>query len=234
MPNKEKSYRRQQELSANRLRQILLIVAGLVVVTIVIVTLITYQNTPLDVSFPAREMGPADAKVVVEIFSDFQCPWCGVFARGPEITLREQYAETGKIRYIYRNFPVVDDFVANGTESHLAAQAALCAGDQGEFWIYHDALYLNQSQTENSGNLSRPRLYALAVQLQLDGIVFEKCMGDQTHKNVVDADAALAQSLGIDATPNFLVNGQQVEIKTTDFQQLFDAIDASLLALGGS
>lgn len=189
-------------------------------------------TAPWDVSFPPREIGPADAKVVVEIFSDFQCPWCGFFAQGPEAKLRDHYVARGTVRYIYRNLPVVDSFMANGMESHDAAMAALCAGDQGQFWVYHDALFRNQAETENSGNFSRPRLYALAVQLKLDGIAFEKCMGDQAHNNVIDGDSYLATTLGINATPSFLVNGRQVEITTNDFQQLFDTIDSDLLAQG--
>jgi len=195
---------------------------------------VTRQTSTTDVSFPAREMGPADAKVIVEIFSDFQCPWCGVFARGPEFTLRSDYVDKNLIRVIYRNYPIVDSYVANGTESKLSANSALCAGDQGMFWEYHDALYLNQSSLENVGNFSGPRLYALAVQMKLDGISFQQCMTDQTHKNVIDGDTALAVAQNINSTPSFLVNSKKVEIKTSDFQQLFDEIDVQLAALGGS
>jgi protein-disulfide isomerase len=232
MPTKVQNYRRQKAESSQRL-SVILIVAVVVIGSIILAALyLTHQTSTIDVSFPAREMGPADAKVVVEIFSDFQCPWCGVFARGPEYVLRSEYVDTGKARVIFRNYPVVDAYVANGTESHLAANAALCAGDQGRFWDFHDALYLNQSSVENSGNLSGPRLYALAVQMKLDGAAFQQCMNDQTHRNVIDGDVALAAAYNVNATPSFFVNGEAVEIKTTDFQQLFDAIDAQLNILG--
>jgi len=234
MPAKVQAYRRQQEQSSKRMRETLLIAASVIAIIVIIVLIVTRQTSTIDVSFPAREMGPADAKVVVEIYSDFQCPWCGVFARDVELKLRAEYVEENLVRVIYRNYPVVDSYVANGTESKLAANAALCAGDQGMFWEYHDALYLNQSPVENAGNLSGPRLYALAVQMKLDGIAFQQCMTDQPHKNVIDGDTALAAAYNINATPSFLVNGKFVEITTTDFQQLFDEIDVQLAALGGS
>jgi protein-disulfide isomerase len=234
MPAKVQAYRRQNEQSSKRMREVLLIAACVVAGIVILVVLLTRQTSTIDVAFRAREMGPADAKVVVDIFSDFQCPWCGVFARGPESKLVTEYVDKNLIRVVYRNYLVVDSFVANGTESHLAANAALCAGDQGMFWEFHDALFLNQSSTENSGNFSSPRLYALAVQMKLDGIAFQQCMTDQTHKNVIDGDTAMAVAYNINSTPTFLVNGKLVTIKTTDFQQLFDEIDIQLAALGGS
>jgi protein-disulfide isomerase len=235
MPKKVQSYRRQRSLSARNFRRNILIIVACVVGVVLLVAFLANRNSAMDVSFPAREMGPADAKVVVEEFSDYQCPWCGYFAMTVEGKLREQYITPEKIRFIFRNYPIVDSYVSGGQESHLAALAALCAGDQDKFWNYHDALYANQSETENSGNLSRSRLYSLAVQLQLDGIAFEKCMNDQSHANVINADQTLAVSYyKIQGTPSFIVNGHLVEISSGEFKELFDAIDLALKATAGT
>jgi len=103
-----------------------------------------------------RSMGDPDAPVVVEDFADFQCPCCGQFFSNSEARLREEYVETGKVRFIFRNYPIVDSYVSNGTESTLAALAALCAGEQGDFWEYHDLLFENQSG-ENERPRGKPR-----------------------------------------------------------------------------
>lgn len=233
MPKQERSFRRQHELSSQKVQRNILIIVVCFIVVILVIAFLANRGSVTDVSFPAREKGSADAKVVVEEFSDFQCPMCGYFAMTAESKLRTQYIDTGKVRFIFRNFPIVDGFVAGGQESHQAALAALCAGDQGKFWDYHDALFANQSQTENSGNFSRSRLYSLAVALELDGIVFEKCMNDQTHLNVINADQSLAVTkYNLPGTPSFIVNGVVVDFSSYEFTEIFNAIDAALAATG--
>jgi protein-disulfide isomerase len=185
------------------------------------------------VVFSAREMGSADAKVVVEEFADYQCPVCGVFHSTAEPRLRSQYIKTGKVRFLFRNFPVVDSHVANGTESHLAALAALCAGDQNVFWGYHDLLFENQSG-ENQGDFSTPRLDSFAAQLHLDGVTFDQCLGNQTHADILTGDIQMGKSHQVNGTPSFFVNGTPVNgAFSADFPWLFDAIDKALRAAGG-
>jgi protein-disulfide isomerase len=226
MPRRNRNFSRQRAASNNLQRNILIVVA-VVVVVIVIVAVAAGTSAPSgDVSFPAREMGPSTAKVVVQEFSDYQCPYCALFNSTAEITLREQYIKTGKVLFIFRNFPIVDGYVNSGSESHLAALAALCAGDQDMFWEYHDLLYHSQT-TENSGNYSSPRLEAYAAQLHLDSIKFAQCLNNQTHLDVLNGDIQLANYYKLNATPSFFVNGHEITM-SQDFHELFDAIDSAL------
>ena len=200
------------------------IASAIVVVVIVIIALAANPQTPVSaMAFPAREMGDSNAKVVVEEFADFQCPYCGMFNSVAESRLRVNYVQTGKVRFIFRNYIVV------GAESNLAANAALCAGDQDTFWEYHDLLYKNQG-AENSGAFSSPRLESFAAQLHLDGVKFDQCLGNQARADVINGDIQLGRRYGIDSTPSFFLNGRQVNInpQDTQFQELFDAIDKTL------
>jgi protein-disulfide isomerase len=231
MPKKRRSFSRQRTSSKIFQRNLLIgvaVIAGLVV----IIAIIASQSAPIDKSFPPREAGNPAARVIVEEYSDYQCPFCGLFATTAEIRLRENYIKPGKILFIFRNYPIVDSYVANGSESHLAALATLCAGDQDMFWEYHDFLYQNQLG-ENQGNLSSPRLQSFAAQLQLDLLQFNQCMDKQDHMDIINADVQRARALNLGGTPSFLVNGVLANGASEDFQWLFDAIDRALLSVGG-
>ena len=231
MPKKRRSFSRQRASTRNFQRNLLIgvaVVAGI----IVIIAVLAGRISVADKTFLPREAGNPDAKVIVEEFSDYQCPYCGLFARTAEIRLREEYIKPGKILFIFRSIPIVDSYVANGTESHLAALAALCAGDQEMFWDYHDFLYQNQLG-ENQGNFNAARLQSFAAELQLNIVQFNQCMSNQDHDDVINADVQRANLAGIDGTPSFLVNGVLASGTSADFQWLFDAIDRALLSVGG-
>ncbi len=231
MPKKHKSFSKQRSSSKNLQRNILIGI-GAIVGIVAIVAIIASQSAPIDVDFPAREAGNPVARVVVEEYSDFQCPFCSLFATTAEIRLREEYIKPGRIRFIFRNYPVVDSFVSGGNESHLAALAALCAGDQDMFWEYHDYLFQNQAG-ENQGNFNSARLQAFAAQLHLDSLQFNQCLSNQTHLDVLNADVQRGNAIRLNGTPTFFVNGVVVNGTASDFEWLFDAIDRELLKVGG-
>jgi protein-disulfide isomerase len=231
MPKKQRNFSRQRSQSKDLQRNLLIGIA-VVIGIIAVVAIIASQSAPVDKSFPPREAGNPAARVVVEEYSDFQCPYCGLFATTAEVRLREEYIKPGKILFIFRNFPIVDSFVANGNESHLAALASLCAGDQNMFWEYHDLLFQNQVG-ENQGDFNTARLEAFAVQLNLDSLSFNQCLSNQTHLDVLNADIQRGNTLRISGTPTFYVNGVQSNGTAGDFQWLFDAIDRALLTAGG-
>ncbi len=231
MPKKHKSFSRQRSSSKNLQRNILIGI-GAIIAVVAVVAIIASQSAPIDKSFPPREAGNPNAKVVVEEFSDFQCPYCGIFATTAEIRLREEYIKPGRILFVFRAFPIVDKFVSGGNESHLAALAAFCAGDQNMFWEYHDYLFRNQSG-ENQGNFNSARLQAFAAQLHLDSLKFNQCLSNQTRLDVLNADIQRGNALRLNGTPTFFVNGSLVSGDDTDFQFLFTAIDRELLKVGG-
>lgn len=156
--------------------------------------------------------GPADAKVTVVEFSDFQCPYC---TRAAEVTnqIKEKY---DNVRFVFRQFPL-----SFHKEAHLAAQAALAAGAQGKFWEYHDLLF------ENQKSLDRASLEKYAEQLGLDMAQFKKALDEGTYKDDVDADIALGTKVAVSGTPTMFINGERVQ-NATDFASVSAQIDEAL------
>ncbi len=147
--------------------------------------------------------GSATAPVTIAEYSDFQCDYCGQWARTVEPELQAQYIDTGIVRFEWH------DMAWEGPESEAAANAARCAGDQGQFWAYHDLLYRSQGPL-NSGAFSAAHLKAFGAKLGLDTKTFDACVDANTYGSAIQADLAAATQLGINGTPTFIVNGQRL------------------------
>ncbi len=152
----------------------------------------------------SNTMGDPNAPVHIIEYGDFQCPYCLKFWKESEPQLIEQYVNTGKVYFEYRNFAFL------GQESIDAAEAAYCAGDQGKFWEYHDTLFINW-KGENIGAYSQKNLIKFAKIIDLDQQEFETCISERMHQGTVEHDLAQAEADGIRATPTFLINGYKVE-----------------------
>jgi protein-disulfide isomerase len=173
-----------------------------------------------------REMGNPDAKVVVEVFSDFQCPACRNFAQSIEPLIVNSYVQDGRVLFIYRQFPFLDDRVAK-KESDQAANASMCAADQGKFWELHDVIFANWNG-ENQGAYSDKRLIAMAESVGLDMTAFKKCFNSNQFKSDIQADLAKGTQLGVNSTPSVFVNGALVDSPDpTSIQQAIEAALAS-------
>lgn len=139
----------------------------------------------------AAMMGAEDAPVVLIIYSDFQCPFCGQFARDvlPEIT--DAYVATGRLRLVFRHLPLESIHpMAVG-----AAAAAECAGRQGQFWPMHDLLFKVPSR------LSPEQYRSNAADLRLLSEAFDTCLAGTEATAKVRADSLASQSLGLSSTP---------------------------------
>lgn len=169
--------------------------------------LIPIRPTPPELVDPTnpRAVGPADAPVTVEVWSDFQCPACGFFSRQIEPDLIEEYVRAGTVRLVYRDFAFIDGGDANG-ESQQSAAAARCAGEQGKFWQYHDYLMENQDG-ENEGAFRRERLDLIATAISLDPAAWGSCMGDDAPEQAVKAETDEGRTAGVASTPNLAING---------------------------
>jgi protein-disulfide isomerase len=148
-------------------------------------------------------IGDPNAKVVVEEFADFQCPWCQYYFQEIEPTILSQYVETGQVYYKYIPLAFL------GQESVDAAQAAYCANDQGKFWEYRAYLYTNLTG-ENVGSYEQKNLIAFAKSLDLDINTFTTCLTTAAHTQEMSENDVYAQSAGMSYTPSFLVNGTLV------------------------
>jgi len=158
--------------------------------------------------------GPSDARVTIIEFADFQCPYC----RAVEPTLnqlREQYKD--KIRYSYRDFPLPMHPYAE-----KAAEASRCAGEQGQYWPYHDRLF-----TGDAESLSDAHLRSTAAELKLDSDKFGKCLDSGKEQAAVAKDFDQGKSLGITGTPSFFVNGYYLS-GAVSYDQLRELVDQQL------
>ncbi|WP_267145139.1 DsbA family protein [Myxococcus qinghaiensis] len=144
----------------------------------------------------APALGPQKAAVTVEVWSDFECPFC---SRGASVVegLRERYGD--KIRIVFRHMPL-----PSHVDAKKAAIAAMAAHEQGKFWEMHDVLFDNQRA------LDRASLEKYAKGLGLDLERFKKSLDTKAWDNYVEADLVEAQRRGIAGTPTFFINGTGV------------------------
>ena len=138
--------------------------------------------------------GNVNAKVTIVEFSDFQCPFCGRFARETFAQLDHDYVATGKVRYVFRNFPL-ERIHPNAFKAALAGE---CARPQGKFWELHDRMFANQQALADLNLLN----YAKAV--GIDGAAFQRCVtGPVAAKVRQDLDEGARA--GITGTPTFFI-----------------------------
>lgn len=237
MSKREEIRKRKQQQTR---RQMLAIAAVIVVVAIAVAGWLIYQNylntrpvaqgsftTVPTQTWPqadGKALGPKGAKVLVQEFADFQCPICGEFFHGVEPQIIKDYVTTGKIRYEFHHFIVIDKNTG-GVESHHAAEASECANEQGRFWDYHNMLYTNQ-QGEGSGAFADNRLQAFAAALGLDTQKFNACFDAHKYSAAVDADEALGTGMGVQGTPTIFINGAMVSnpLDYTAIKQQLDVL----------
>jgi protein-disulfide isomerase len=149
--------------------------------------------------------GAEDAPVRVYEFSDFGCPFCGMFARGTCPALHEEFVATGKVSWTY--VPFVMGMFRNGAES---ARAAECAAEQERFWEMHDLLY--ERQNEWKASRSAAQLFnGYAARLGLGEARFGSCYREDRGAARTAINNRAADALRVRATPSFFVNGRLVE-----------------------
>lgn len=163
--------------------------------------------------------GDPDAPIAVIEFSDFQCPFCGQWAGNTGKQINEEYVESGEVRIGYVHFAFL------GPESQWAAEASECAAEQDMFWEFHDHLFANQNG-ENRGAFNKDILKGFAAQLGLNTTAFNACMDAERYAATVQNETAWAQSVGVQSTPTFVVNGFPViGAQTIDvFEEVFNTV----------
>lgn len=227
---REKRRRQQQR---NLLTGVLIIVG----IAVIIVGIVIYRTQAqvgdivmADVlDYPPSQdtsLGDPNAPVRIDEFADFQCPACAAFHESTMKPLLDTYIKTGKVYFVFHNFPFLDSR-SPGNESQDAAMASMCAAEQGKFWPFHDMLFANQIG-ENVGSFSRPRLEAMAEKLGLDSS-FDTCLSQGRYQQQVQDDFNLAIQSGVQSTPSFLINGQLV-VGVQSFASMSSLIDQALEA----
>ena len=141
-------------------------------------------------------MGRDDAPVTVVEFGDYQCPFCRKYHSATFADLKKNYIDTGKIRYVVRDFPL--SFHANASNAALAAR---CAGEQGQTQF----LAMRDFMLDTSADLALESITKYAGQAHLDMGRFQACMDAKKYSPDVQKDVAAANALGINATPSFVI-----------------------------
>jgi len=139
-------------------------------------------------------LGDKDAKVTAIEFFDFQCGFCARHVAKTFPLLMNEYIKTGKLKYVVRDFPLDSHPLAP-----KAAEAALCAAEQGKFWPMHDRLF------ENPRLLAEKDLAAHAQAIRLDTAKFNKCLGSGQYTAQVSKDQHAGELAGVDGTPTFFL-----------------------------
>jgi protein-disulfide isomerase len=169
------------------------------------------RGGPVRADAPA--LGPAGAPVTVEVWSDFQCPFC---ARGADRVkeLRAHYGD--RVRVVFRHLPL--DFHPHARK---AAEASMAAHAQGRFWELHDALFSDPAA------LGRGELEAHASRAGVDGPALRRALEAKTYAARVEEDVAEARARGISGTPTFFVNGAPL-VGARPLEDFVAAVDAAL------
>lgn len=142
--------------------------------------------------------GNPKAPITLLEYSDFTCHFCKKFFHDTFPKLLSEYIETGKVRFVYRDFP-------RGLGSPLrSANAARCAGEQDEYWPMHDRLF------NSDGQFSPENLNKFATELQLNQKKFTQCLKAHKYFPDIEKDLKDAGSLGIRGTPAFVLFPTQV------------------------
>lgn len=168
---------------------------------------VRYPLTPL--ASDAVVTGPASAPVTIVEFSDFQCPYCG---QAQELVdeVAKKYGE--RVRVVFKQLPLDIH-----PQARLAAEASLCARDQGKFEKLHDWLFAN------SKGITVEAMKAAAPELGIDAAKLESCLTAKTHTSSVDEQLAQAVALGVSSTPSFFVNGRKVADRSlASFSRMID------------
>jgi protein-disulfide isomerase len=170
---------------------------------------------------PSR--GPADAKVVVVEYSDFQCPFCSRVYTTVETQLMKEYGD--RIRFVFKNYPLssIHPWAEDGA---VASECAFAQGNDA-FWKMYDGLFTKQA--EITADNFKTKAGEIAKDAGMDTAKFSECLDGKQTLEAVKADEKEAEALGVNSTPTFFVNGRRLAGAQSyeSFKQIVDQ------ALGG-
>ncbi len=162
----------------------------------------------------APSLGREDAAVTIVEFSDFQCPYCSQLSE----TLSQVVGRYGdKVKRVFRQYPL-----ASHANAEKAAEASLCAHEQGKFWALHDVMFKDQNA------LGVDALKKKAKDLGLDEKAFSQCLDSGKHADAIKADLLAGNDAGVTSTPTAFVNGRILS-GAVPIEQLTQMIDEELL-----
>ena len=165
-------------------------------------------------------LGNPNAPVTIVEFSDFQCPYCGKFWKETYPQIKSQYIDTGKVKLVYRDFPLSIHEMAQ-----TYAEASECAHEQGKFWEMHDRIFGDQ-QT-GSTLITSDGLKKIAKEIGLKETQLNACLDTHKYTEEVKKDGSDGEVAGVTGTPTFFINGK-IEVGALPFSALQKDIEAAL------
>lgn len=150
---------------------------------------VTYKLSPGGFS-----MGDPKAPLVMVEYTDFQCPYCQQFHNTAFAQIKANYIDTGKVRFVSRDFPL--DFHEN---ARRAATAGRCAAEQGKFWEMRHVMIVN------AATLTADNLSSYAASVHMDVPKFKSCLESDKFKAQIDQDIVEANVAGVQGTPSFII-----------------------------
>jgi protein-disulfide isomerase len=234
-----KRQERRERMQRQQRRQRLTIIGLITLVAALLVFLVVWQPlssageiipfTPAALpDADGLSLGDPNAPATIDVFEDFQCSACKRFTDTIEPLVIENLVAAGKARYVFHNYPFLDgDGAGSAGESDQAANAALCANEQGKFWDMHGILYVNWNG-ENQGQFSDRRLQSMAENIGLDMDAFNSCFNANQYETDIQADFDLGKDMGVSGTPTVFVNNQRVGAanQIASYQEIADAVNA--------
>lgn len=168
-------------------------------------------------------LGDKKAKVVLIEFSDFQCPFCRRFWKEALPLLKKEFIDTGKIKFVYRDFPL-----SFHPAAQPAAEASECAKEQGKYWELHDKIFEEQEKLgEGTVQFGVSDIKKWAKEIGLNQNQFNECLDSGEYKSEVEKDAADGATAGVNGTPTVFVNGKKI-VGAQPFSVFKAAIEAEL------
>jgi protein-disulfide isomerase len=150
-------------------------------------------------------IGDPDAPVTIIEYTDYQCPFCSRHFEQTFTKIKEKYVDSGQVYYVFKDFPLSNIH----PQAILAAEAARCAGDQGEYLAMHDRLFQEQSAWNNNADAAN-LFNEFAEDIGLNAETFAGCLSSEVHREAVLADLEEGTNQGITGTPAFIINGHSL------------------------
>jgi protein-disulfide isomerase len=150
-------------------------------------------------------LGSDDAKVTIVEFSDYQCPLCYRFFIQTFEQLKKDYIDTGKVNFVFRDFPLIGKHL----QALKAAETANCALDQEKYWEMHELIFTkiqDWSANEKASDLFK----TYASDLGLDTVKFNDCLDTDKYVEEIAKDINDGKEYGVRGTPYFYVNGRLI------------------------
>jgi protein-disulfide isomerase len=180
-------------------------------------------NRLLERGATSRVRGQQGAPVMVYEIADFQCPFCGRFAREVYPKLDSAYVKTGKVQWFFVNLPL-----PNHGNAWVAAEAAICAGAVADkFWVMHDRLFATQSEWSAARDI-RVTLFKMAKDAGVNADAYQQCVNDDRTAALILQDVIFATSARVTGTPAFIINNEQLVIGVKTFEEWRELLEKAL------